>query len=397
MARMRGARELALNSYDRREAPARADHHVDQGTAQDLTRDVYCVLGIPVDALDMAAALRKTSESSLEREPFLISTANLNFLASSLADPEFRESLLISDMCTADGMPIVWLARLLGLPITQRIAGADLFDQLRTQASSRKLRVFFFGGADGIAEAARLLLNAQNGDLTCVGTLNPGYGSIDDMSTDAMISAINASNADFLVVALGAGKGQTWLLRNHRRLRIPVRAHLGAAINFQAGALRRAPQAIRRAGLEWLWRIKEEPHLWKRYGRDGVTLLRLLATRVLPLACRAHLRRWQGSQGLTVSLRPDESRVVLQVSGDAVAQYLGYAIGRFDAALRLARPLVILDFSAVRDIDQRFFGLMLMLRKSLQRRGATLRIAGLSDQVRRLFRLNGLEFLLDAK
>ena len=105
------------------------------------------------------------------------------------------------------------------------------------QTSSRKLRVFFFGGADGIAEAARRILNAENGGLTCVGTLNPGHGTIDDMSSDAIIAAINASNADFLVVALGASKGQAWLLRNHHRLRIPVRAHLGAAINFQAGSL----------------------------------------------------------------------------------------------------------------------------------------------------------------
>ena len=241
---MQRAGGLALASYGRVEAPTGdPDDLVDHGSS-DLTRDVYCVFGAPIDATDMAATLRRINQASTNSEPILISTVNLNFLANSLADPEFRDSLLFSDFCTADGMPIVWLARLLGLPIRERIAGADILDKLRAKTSLRKLKVFFFGGADGIAEAARRVLNAENGGLTCVGTLNPGYGTIDDMSSDAVIAKINASNADFLIVALGASKGQAWLSRNHHRLRVPVRAHLGAAINFQAGTVRRAPKLM---------------------------------------------------------------------------------------------------------------------------------------------------------
>ena len=77
-------------------------------------------------------------------------------------------------------------------------------------------------------------------------------------------------------------KGQLWLLHNHERLKIPVRAHLGATINFTAGKVRRAPAAFRRWGLEWLWRIKEEPHLWKRYWNDGMTFMGLVFTHVIP-------------------------------------------------------------------------------------------------------------------
>ena len=389
---MQGAGGLALALSDRIRAPTGTDHDIN-----DLRRDVYCVLGVPIDATDMAATLRKIDKASANAEPTLISTANLNFLANSLADPEFRQSLLLSDLCTADGMPVVWIARLLGLPIRDRIAGSDILESLRATTSSRKQRVFFFGGANGIADAARRILNAENAGLTCVGTLNPGHGTIDDMSSEAIIAAINASNADFLVVALGASKGQAWLLRNHLRLRVPVRAHLGAAINFQAGCLKRAPRAIRNMGLEWLWRIKEEPHLWVRYWHDGRMLLRVLLTRILPLACRARFQRRHGAQELNVGLRRTEDSVVLQVSGDATTPYIGHAIGRFQQALVLAAPLVILDFAAVRDIDQRFFGLMLMLRKSLQRRGTTLLVVSVSDRVRRLFQLNELEFLLDAR
>ena len=390
---MRRAGGLALALYDQIGAPTGARKLADHGTS-DLMRDVYCILGMPIDGLDIAGTLDKINAASLARDPFLISTANLNFLVNSLADPEFRESLLLSDLCTADGMPIVWIARLLSLPIKKRIAGSDILDELRTREAGRKLRVFFFGGADGIAEAARRILNGENGGLTCVGTLNPGHGTVDDMSNDAILTAINGSNADFLVVALGAGKGQAWLLRNHHRLRIPIRAHLGAAINFQAGSLKRAPQAIRKAGLEWLWRIKEEPHLWVRYWQDGRMLLRLLRTRILPLA---RLRKQKPAQELYIGLRAAQDSVLLQVSGDAIAQHVDHAIGRFQQAVTLGRPLVILDLAAVLAIDQRFFGLILMLKKCLRQRNATLLFVGVSERVRRLFQLNELEFLLDAK
>src|SRR5262245_49951407 len=232
---MRGSGALARRFEDDR-APAHADARVAIDTS-DLARDVYCVLGMPIDAADMAATLDKIDEAAKKGQPTLISTANLNFLANSLADFEFRDSLLRSDFCTADGMPIVWLARLLGLPIRQRVSGADILDELRAKSGRRKLRVFFFGGADGIANSARRILNRENSGLTCVGTFNPGFGSVEDMSSSAIIAAINASNADFLIVALGAAKGQAWLLHNHHRLRAPLRAHLGAALNFQAGAL----------------------------------------------------------------------------------------------------------------------------------------------------------------
>ena len=388
---MQVAAELPVAQYDGSEVPKSTDTFP---VKSDLTRNVYCLLGMPIDAIDMRSALAAISRASGDANPFLVSTANLNYLANSLTDTEFRKSLLQSDLNTADGVPIVLIARLLGLPIKERIAGADVLDNLR-RASPRKLKVFFLGAADDSAEAARRILNAENRGLTCVGTLNPGYGTVDDMSGDEIITAVNASHAEFLVVALGARKGQAWLLRNHHRLRVPVRAHLGAAINFQAEAVKRAPKMMRRAGLEWLWRIKEEPHLRTRYWRDGRTLLRLLWTRVLPLAWQARSRLRQ-TKALQIGLRPEEHSVVMELSGDAIARYIDHAIGCFQRAVRLDRPLVIIDLRTVRNIDQRFFGLILMLRKVLLQRDAILLFVGAHARVRRLFRLNELEFLLDA-
>ena len=169
-------------------------------------------------------------------------------------------------MSVADGKPIVWLARLLNIPIPERVAGSDLIEELIKNRTEHKiLKVFFFGGEDGIAEAACEKLNSYNTGLKCVGSFNPGFGSIADMSSSEIIDQINQSNADFIIVSLGAKKGQAWIEKNRKNLNAPIISHLGAVVNFIAGTVSRSPKILQKSGLEWLWRIKEEPMLWKRY------------------------------------------------------------------------------------------------------------------------------------
>src|SRR6185437_14009217 len=118
---------------------------------------------------------------------------------------------------------------LLGAPIKNRVAGSDLFDALKfADRGDRRLGVFLFGGGEEVAARVGKTLNAQSRGLKCVGTLNPGFGTIDEMSSEQTIEAINASGADILAVFLSAKKAQTWLVQNYDRLRIPVRAQFGA-------------------------------------------------------------------------------------------------------------------------------------------------------------------------
>ena len=130
--------------------------------------------------------------------------------------------------------------------------------------------MYSFGGPDGVAEAAWRQLRFESKGLTCVGYESPGFGSIDEMSTEGIIQRINTSKADVLVVSLGARKGQAWIERNRRRLDVPVISHLGAVLHFVAGTVKRAPAWMQRIGLEWLWRIRQEPRLWRRYLLDGL-------------------------------------------------------------------------------------------------------------------------------
>lgn len=343
----------------------------------------------------MAEAVHKVEDAADSRSPLLVSTPNLNFLVNSLSDSEFRASLLDSDLCLPDGMPIVWIARLLGLPIGTRAAGADLFDQLQ-QKRARRLTAFLFGGAHGVASAAAIAINSKSNGMTCVGTMNPGFGDVNEMSQDYFIDVVNSSGADILILSLGAKKGQLWLQRNHHRLTIPVRSHLGAALNFQAGTVKRAPAIVRSCGFEWLWRIKEEHYLWRRYLDDGLVLVRLLVTRVLPLAV---ITRWQRFvqpyeiDDLLIKKDHDGRSILIHLCGFALERNIAKASSCFEEALRDKQDIVV-DLSNTRLIDARFLGLLLMLRKELKSRGANLVFTGVSSHIGRIFRLSELEFLL---
>src|SRR5215470_16856552 len=123
---------------------------VSESVRDDLAREVYCIQGLPFDAVDMATVVSRIESAVNRCVPFFISTPNLNFVVQALSDSEFRGSILHSDLCPPDGMPIVWIARLLGVPIKHRVAGSDMFETLKTKhREEHPLKVFLFGGADG--------------------------------------------------------------------------------------------------------------------------------------------------------------------------------------------------------------------------------------------------------
>jgi N-acetylglucosaminyldiphosphoundecaprenol N-acetyl-beta-D-mannosaminyltransferase len=300
----------------------------------DYDRPVVAVLGLPFDAIGLEAAAQRVRSDAFAGRRCFVSTPNLNFAIAARRDAAFRASVLHSDLSLADGMPLVWIARLLGLPVTERVSGADLFERLR-KMPGEPLRVYLFGGPDGVAERAAARINAAGGGLRCVGYETPGFGSVESMSSAAQIDRINASGAHFVVVALGAAKGQAWIERNAARLAAPVLSHLGAVINFSAGAVSRAPPWMQRSGLEWAWRVYAEPGLWRRYADDGLAALGLLATRVLPDWLDGLARApAAGASAPRAAVGIHADGVTLLLSGDfsgAAPDALRSALARIDA------------------------------------------------------------------
>ncbi|HEU4645722.1 MAG TPA: WecB/TagA/CpsF family glycosyltransferase [Burkholderiales bacterium] len=369
----------------------------DAAALPDFGREVHCLLGLPFDAVDLAGAEARIRSAASTGARCFLSTPNVNFLINSRVDPAFRMSVINSDLSVADGMPVVWLARLLGIPMPGRVAGASLFESLRSRGAGR-LSVYFFGGPDGAGEVAwRKLSSEADGGLKCVGFTSPGFGSVEEMSRDELIERINAARPDLLVVALGARKGQAWIERNRARLNVPVISHLGAVLEFAAGATRRAPVWVQTAGLEWLWRIKERPALWRRYFADGIALARLLFTRVLPYA-------WYQRRNAPDELQLAYAGLEMREEGPRSIVYLRGTWTRHNLArLRrcchhaaLAGRDLRLDLSEVTYVDSAFVGLLMVVEAHQRRLGRRLVLLSVARPVRRVMRYCCAEYLLAA-
>lgn len=247
---------------------------------------IHCLLGIPINTISEARTVEVLWHAVRNRQKLVLTTPNLNFVMNCRKNLDFLNSVLQSDLNVADGMPLVWISKLLGISIKNRVAGASVFEHIRNHFppdNGPTMRVFFFGGAPGVAKQAHENINSNSQGMVSVGFIDPGFVSVDEMSSQQFIEQINASRADFIVVALGAEKGQAWIQKNRERLSASVISHLGAVINFSAGSVKRSPLWMQKSGLEWLWRIKEEPKLWRRYFSDGLSLCKILLCEVFPL------------------------------------------------------------------------------------------------------------------
>lgn len=340
--------------------------HEATGHTVDFSRDLCFLLGLPFDVIDLDTAVARIHAAVASRTRLFISTPNTNFVVAARRDQAFRDSVFHSDMSLMDGEPLVWAARLLGIPVPERVSGADVFEALRRPGSD-PMSVYLFGGQTGVAARAAEKINVDQGPLRCVGFDEAGFGSVEDMSDDATIDRINASGADFLVVSLGAAKGQAWIDHNLPRLQVPVVSHLGAVVGFVAGSLKRAPPWMRRSGLEWLWRVKEEPHLWKRYVSDGLVFLRLLALDVIPGALKRRISSHpHGPAKKVCEIIESETGITMMLAG---------ALGRADLP-RLkqlchlsscaSRPLAI-DLSGVNELDNSCLAVLLLLQAHRRR------------------------------
>ena len=361
----------------------------------DFQRDIYCVLGLPFDAITQAAAEEFLRGAVRRRERCFFSTPNLNFIVACRNDTFFRESVLQSDLSVADGWPIVTVAKLVGIPLPERVAGSTLFESLCVGVTSLPIRIYFFGGPECVAETACERLNSSSTGARCVGFEAPGFGDIETMSGESTIQRMNDSGADFVVVALGAKKGHAWILHNLHRIAAPLVSHLGAVVNFAAGTVARAPYWVQRLRLEWAWRIKEEPALWRRYVTDGWALLHMLATRVvghrvhlcIHRPSRATLAAAQataesGTNGLLVRLNGAWSHANLQPLRDLLQ------------ILTVQPRSVGVDLSAVTYLDDAAVGLLLLLHGWNLRLGAARTVTAASTASRRLLCGAGAGYLL---
>ena len=364
-------------------------------------RRVMGLLGLPMDRVTLQEATDKVRFAARHKQRLFLSTPNLNFLMGCQTDLSFRLSVIDSDLSTADGMPLIWMSTWLGAPLPERVTGSNLFERLQSdplRPGEAPLKVYFFGGPDGAAQQAADQLNRTPQSLVCVGYASPGFGSVEALSAPHWIEDINASQADILIIAMGAVKGQAWLQKNRVHLRVPVISHLGAVINFAAGSVLRAPLWVQRTGLEWLWRIKEEPNLWRRYGQDALSFAHVFGTQLLPGIAWSRVNTWR-SKVSTAQLdwvTDSASRPVLRFFGAWRDTDIGHAHADIDR-LKNQQESLVLDLTGLSDMGPALAGELLELYRSLRQRGRSMVVVADSGRSQRLLHWHGLTFLIAGK
>lgn len=235
-------------------------------------RKLLIILGTPVDDVNMDEALQRIeafiTTGRATGKGHQIATINADFVVKSLQDVELRRILQEADMATADGMPLVWSARLLGVPMAGRVTGADMVPALAERAAQKGYSIYFLGAAPGVAEKAARILQQQYPTLKIAGIASPSVEAVQH-GDPAVIAACKAAKPDILLVAFGNPKQEKWIYRHTQELGIPVMIGVGGTFDFIAGVTKRAPQWMQQRGLEWSYRLFQQPgRLWKRYSTD---------------------------------------------------------------------------------------------------------------------------------
>ena len=204
------------------------------------------ILGVNVDSVTMSQAVENIGILIKSKKPSLVATANAEMLMLANSDFELKKILNSAAMVTPDGAGTVWAARHLGYDMPERVAGVDLV----TNLLNKNYRFYFFGAAEGVAKkAAEKFKNV-------VGVRNGFFNQNDEPQ---IIADINSKHVDILLVGLGVPKQEKWIFKNLDKLNVPVCIGVGGTFDVLAGNIKRAPQWMQKAKLEWLFRAMLQP------------------------------------------------------------------------------------------------------------------------------------------
>jgi N-acetylglucosaminyldiphosphoundecaprenol N-acetyl-beta-D-mannosaminyltransferase len=249
------------------------------------------LFGTQVHAVDMDRAMAWIRARTAARAPVYIVTLNGALLVQTARDAGLRDLVNAADLVTADGVGVLLAARILGVPLTERVAGIDLALALAADAARSGGRVFLFGGAPGVAEAAAAELRRRHPALCVVGTQ---HGYLDADEEPRVVERIREARPDILFVALGAPRQERWIHRWRAVLPASVAIGVGGSLDVIAGRVVRAPAWMQKAGLEWLYRALREPRRWAVIG----TIPPLFV-----MAARERLRQRRDKPGRSVDTR----------------------------------------------------------------------------------------------
>lgn len=221
--------------------------------------DIVNILGANIHMVTMDEAEKQALELMESEGPSVIYTPNPEIILYGYNNPEFTDRLNSADLTVADGIGVVYAARMLHRPLAERVAGFDLTNRLFAQMAKKGKSVYLLGSKPGVAEKAAETIVKNNPGIVIAGT-HDGYFKDDG----PVIEAINAAKPDFLMVCLGFPKQENWIYENRDKLNAKLIIGAGGSLDVLAGTVLRAPKFYCDHGLEWFYRLMKQPSRFVR-------------------------------------------------------------------------------------------------------------------------------------
>lgn len=232
---------------------------------EDLPRRTVSVIGVPIDAIDWDTVLARIELWGRAHESRCVCVCSVHSVVTATRQPAFAHVLAAADMATPDGAPVAWMLRRLGVPGQRRINGPDLMIRYCELAMQTGTAIYLYGSTSETLTKLRKRLALEFPALRVAGAASPPFRTLTVQEDADHVREINASGAGVVFISLGCPKQELWM-HAHRGKVNAVMVGVGAAFDFHAGILDRAPVWVREAGLEWLHRLSREPQrLWRRY------------------------------------------------------------------------------------------------------------------------------------
>jgi N-acetylglucosaminyldiphosphoundecaprenol N-acetyl-beta-D-mannosaminyltransferase len=243
------------------------DQYLGEGIVQPLSeQERVDILGVGVSALNMEMALRQTELLLDQGEQGYVCVTGVHGIMEAQSDVSFRDILNRSFLTTPDGMPTVWLGRIHGFKDMNRVYGPDYMLGLCERSVARGYKHFLYGGKPGVAEELRAELTRRFPGLKIVGTYTPPFRPLNPDEENDLRSQLEASQADVLWCGLSTPKQERFMAAYCNRMPVKLMVGVGAAFDLLSGNLSEAPDWMKGAGLQWLYRLIKEPRrLWRRY------------------------------------------------------------------------------------------------------------------------------------
>lgn len=237
------------------------------------------LLGAPLDTVTLDDAVKLVDEAVASRRPTLNASLNAAKLVRMQTDTELRESVELCDLVTADGVPVVWAARALGHDVPGRVNGTDLMELLFAHAAERGYSVYLFGSEPGIVSRARMEIERRHPAIRIAGTQHGFFAATEE---ESVVRRIAAAQPDILFIALGTPQKELFQARHRDELGVPFTMGVGGSFEVLAGVRKRAPRWAQRTGLEWAFRMVQEPRrLAGRYVVGNTRFVYLVGREVL--------------------------------------------------------------------------------------------------------------------